>query len=557
MKYISKFSLFVGAMFLIALVFPLFKNSSKDVTTAADEIRFTNGSEVKHPALGNNFIAWVEYRDGAYNIYYHDLSNVLNKTEDKKLNAVALSSDVIGPVVYQDRVVWADHTVAGWVITEYDVNHNTLRKLYTEANQVFGLAVYEDKIVYTAGKNNGSDVFVMTKDNVNTITPHNLTNDDIYQGTPSIYGNLVAWTEFPTVCQTPSIGLSTCAASQYGRVVTYDLVSNVRTTIKDNLANLSDVKLQNLTMVWSQLEGSTNVVKVYYVNTGTLITVSPSDNHSYNPVLGGDLIAYFVKRAAGDDLDLYQFSTGNHSTLSWSSAQKSEPALGPNSRYVVWIDNRLGTKDLFYYDSLASAPVTAATVTVATLDQDHDGLTDAEEIKLGTNPYDADTDHDGLTDYEEVKIYHTSLTQYDTDGDGISDGDEVHYWSSDPLKFDSNNDGIDDKTSIIQGYNPMANRSKLTTYRVQRMDDLNKEKELASYLKTTLNHYLGRGRWRTSGKADWTKVVNAYIYGGYNIKEIGAYVRGDKNAISGYKLATVLREEKAIAQNSSVYSATR
>ena len=58
-------------------------------------------------------------------------------------------------------------------------------------------------------------------------------------------------------------------------------------------------------------------------------------------------------------------------------------------------------------------------------DDDRDGLTNAEEAKLGTNPEVADTDGDGLSDYEEVKIYHTDPLKADTDGDGFKDGDEV------------------------------------------------------------------------------------------------------------------------------------
>lgn len=58
-------------------------------------------------------------------------------------------------------------------------------------------------------------------------------------------------------------------------------------------------------------------------------------------------------------------------------------------------------------------------------DDDRDGLTNAEEAKLGTNPEVADTDGDGLSDYEEVKIYHTDPLKADTDGDGYKDGDEV------------------------------------------------------------------------------------------------------------------------------------
>lgn len=59
------------------------------------------------------------------------------------------------------------------------------------------------------------------------------------------------------------------------------------------------------------------------------------------------------------------------------------------------------------------------------LDSDGDGLSDAEEATLGTDPTKSDTDNDGLTDGEEVNIYHTDPLNPDTDGDGYLDGDEV------------------------------------------------------------------------------------------------------------------------------------
>lgn len=60
-----------------------------------------------------------------------------------------------------------------------------------------------------------------------------------------------------------------------------------------------------------------------------------------------------------------------------------------------------------------------------TLDSDGDGLTDAEERRLGTNPLSADSDNDGLGDREEVKLYGTDPLDPDTDGDGFLDGAEV------------------------------------------------------------------------------------------------------------------------------------
>jgi hypothetical protein len=58
-------------------------------------------------------------------------------------------------------------------------------------------------------------------------------------------------------------------------------------------------------------------------------------------------------------------------------------------------------------------------------DTDGDGLTDEEELELGTDPLNPDTDGDGLSDREEVKVYFTDPLKPDTDGDGYLDGEEV------------------------------------------------------------------------------------------------------------------------------------
>ena len=56
-----------------------------------------------------------------------------------------------------------------------------------------------------------------------------------------------------------------------------------------------------------------------------------------------------------------------------------------------------------------SAPITPFPPVSATLDSDHDGLTDVQERKLGTNPYLSDTDGDGYTDKQEVDSGHDPL----------------------------------------------------------------------------------------------------------------------------------------------------
>lgn len=58
-------------------------------------------------------------------------------------------------------------------------------------------------------------------------------------------------------------------------------------------------------------------------------------------------------------------------------------------------------------------------------DTDGDGLTDAEESALGTNPRTADTDGDQLFDKEERDVYGSDPLNPDSDGDGFIDGTEV------------------------------------------------------------------------------------------------------------------------------------
>lgn len=76
---------------------------------------------------------------------------------------------------------------------------------------------------------------------------------------------------------------------------------------------------------------------------------------------------------------------------------------------------------------LESVPstVTVLVENPVSVDSDGDGLTDAEELALGTNPNDPDTDGDGLGDGDEALIFGTSPLLADTDGDSFRDDEEL------------------------------------------------------------------------------------------------------------------------------------
>lgn len=90
-----------------------------------------------------------------------------------------------------------------------------------------------------------------------------------------------------------------------------------------------------------------------------------------------------------------------------------------------------------------SAPVVAAVD--PGLDSDHDGLTDAYEMSLGTDPLLGDSDGDGLTDGFEVVL--------DTDTDGLSDIWEQQR-GSDAAAVDTDGDGLSDAWETRLGSNP-------------------------------------------------------------------------------------------------------
>lgn len=69
--------------------------------------------------------------------------------------------------------------------------------------------------------------------------------------------------------------------------------------------------------------------------------------------------------------------------------------------------------------------VYAKAVIVEAVDTDLDGLADAAETAIGSNPAAADTDGDGLSDGDEEILLNTAAVRADMDGDGFGDGLEV------------------------------------------------------------------------------------------------------------------------------------
>ena len=111
------------------------------------------------------------------------------------------------------------------------------------------------------------------------------------------------------------------------------------------------------------------------------------------------------------------------------------------------------TADAASADS-ATATVLALTAEAAG-DNDGDGLSNAQEITIGTDPENPDTDNDGLSDGQEVNQFGTNPQQQDTDGDTLTDGEEVNEHGTSPTNPDTDGDGTTDGVEVNNGTDPL------------------------------------------------------------------------------------------------------
>lgn len=126
-----------------------------------------------------------------------------------------------------------------------------------------------------------------------------------------------------------------------------------------------------------------------------------------------------------------------------SFSGSSSAPLGSHNFLVDCVDNAFaGTPNREI--GTADAPV------LLSPDSDADGLSDAEEALLGTDPSVPDTDADGLLDGTEVDLQQSlgvpgcpDPLVADSDGDTLLDGEEVAL-TTNPCDPDTDDDGVDD-----------------------------------------------------------------------------------------------------------------
>ena len=77
-----------------------------------------------------------------------------------------------------------------------------------------------------------------------------------------------------------------------------------------------------------------------------------------------------------------------------------------------------------------------------------------ERVRVPPPEFAHDRDRDGVSDEQEIKLG-TSDKATDSDGDGLSDKKEIEHWKTDPAKFDTDGDSYGDGLEVLSGHNPL------------------------------------------------------------------------------------------------------
>lgn len=129
--------------------------------------------------------------------------------------------------------------------------------------------------------------------------------------------------------------------------------------------------------------------------------------------------------------------------------------------YTDRLEDDFGS-DPFDFESTPPRPVTTIAARLRGFDDDVDGISNEDEIKLGTNPSFKDSDSDGVSDGAELLSGSDPLNATskpaDSDGDGLSDSYEA-VLGTDPRNPDSDIDLVRDDLEVALGIDPLSNDS--------------------------------------------------------------------------------------------------
>ncbi len=216
-----------------------------------------------------------------------------------------------------------------------------------------------------------------------------------------------------------------------------------------------------------QAESDSQYFSSYIYPVDARILVQPGGGGGFAPYFFGGVGLLFFNPKDKSDQPLPRNANGEYNRVTpyFPFGLGGDFAISDNTRLgVSGAYNLTGTSNLADVNSEAKDAYWSISVNFFAFlqpendDWDGDGLTNEEEMQLGTDPHNPDTDGDGLSDGDEVHKYHTDPLNKDTDGDGLTDGEEVLKYHTDPLNKDTDGDGLTDGEEVLTYHTDPLNK---------------------------------------------------------------------------------------------------
>lgn len=170
-------------------------------------------------------------------------------------------------------------------------------------------------------------------------------------------------------------------------------------------------------------------------------------------VLGGGAYYYFTQQALKEEQQtLLNLKNSVHAPSTSTTTPETTSAMLDKN----WQKNFFGSETCSHTDVCGDAA-----------DPDQDGLTNAEEYKLGTDPNNPDSDNDGL-----------------------ADGDEVHVFGSDPKSANSGSDKSYSDIDYVKGGYDFSTGQKLSPEQIKQINQKMTQYKLHEPTKKNLKDVL-------------------------------------------------------------------
>ena len=276
------------------------------------------GAHQQNAAASGTGVVWQDNRNGDWDIYYKDVSDLTNNSQRITNNA----SDQTVPVIDGDTIVWQDNRNGSADIYVYDLATGQESVVYSGAGEQTLPQISGVWVVWQDDRNGNADIYAKNLVSGEIIQ---ITNHERDQMRPALDGETLVWEDYRH-------GLA--------EIYQYDLVSGEEKRLTINPDNQFMPAISGDMIVWTDQRDSQH--EIYRDATGGAQRLTFGNGNRSQAAIEQGLLVYtdFTAGLSDPNLSFIDLAGGSGGVLSSHPAKQENPAIGQN--VVVWQDDRDG-----------------------------------------------------------------------------------------------------------------------------------------------------------------------------------------------------------------------